>query len=65
MNVYNDKMDDNDNNCILMIKTVQISPFRTLMVALKDILLETNFTFQKDGIRIVNRDKSQTVLVVY
>lgn len=52
-----------DENCILMIKTVQISPFRTLMVALKDILLETNFTFQKDGIRIVNMDKSQTILV--
>lgn len=46
-----------------MIKTVQISPFRTLIVALKDILLETNFTFQKDGIRIVNMDKSQTILV--
>ena len=51
------------NDCILMIKTVQISPFRTLMVALKDILLETNFTFQKDGIRVVNMDKSQTILV--
>ena len=44
---------DENNDCILMIKTVQISPFRTLMVALKDILLETNFTFQKDGIRVV------------
>jgi proliferating cell nuclear antigen len=53
---------DNDD-CILMIKTVQISPFRTLMVALKDILLETNITFQKDGIRIINMDKSQTILV--
>lgn len=53
---------DNDD-CILMIKTVQIAPFRTLMVALKDILLETNITFQKDGIRIINMDKSQTILV--
>ena len=48
---------------ILMIKTVQIAPFRTLMVALKDILLETNICFQKDGIRIINMDKSQTILV--
>ena len=55
-------MEDHDG-CILMIKTVQIAPFRTLMVALKDILLETNFTFQKDGIRVVNMDKSQTILV--
>jgi proliferating cell nuclear antigen len=55
-------LEDNDDY-ILMIKTVQISPFRTLMVAMKDILLETNISFQKDGIRIVNMDKSQTVLV--
>ena len=46
-----------DNNNVLTIKTVQIAPFRTLMTALKDILLETNITFQKDGIRIINIDK--------
>ena len=46
----------------LTIKTVQIAPFRTLMTALKDILLETNITFKKDGIRIVNMDKSHTML---
>jgi len=50
-----------DNN-VLTIKTVQIAPFRTLMTALKDILLETNITFQKDGIRIINMDKSHTIL---
>ena len=53
----------NDNNNVLTIKTVQIAPFRTLMTALKDILLETNITFQKDGIRIINMDKSHTILV--
>ena len=47
---------------ILTIQTVQISPFRTLMCALKDILLETNITFSKDGIKIINMDKSQTIL---
>ena len=47
---------------VLEIKTVQIAPFRTLMTALKDILLETNITFQKDGIRIINMDKSHTIL---
>lgn len=47
---------------VLTIKTVQIAPFRTLMVALKDILLETNITFKKDGIRIINMDKSHTML---
>ena len=48
---------------ILLIKTVQIAPFRILMTALKDILLETNITFQKDGLRIINMDKSHTILV--
>ena len=51
-----------DSNNVLTIKTVQIAPFRTLMTALKDILLETNITFKKDGIRIINMDKSHTIL---
>ena len=50
------------NSNVLTIKTVQIAPFRTLMTALKDILLETNITFQADGIRIINMDKSHTIL---
>ena len=33
------------------------------MTALKDILLESNITFQADGMRIINMDKSHTVLV--
>ena len=51
------------NNNVLTIKTVQISPFRTLMTALKDILLDTNITFSSDGMRIINMDKSHTILV--
>jgi proliferating cell nuclear antigen len=48
---------------VLTLKTVQIAPFRTLMTALKDILLESNITFQPDGMRIINMDKSHTILV--
>ena len=51
-----------NENYVLHIKTIQIAPFRTLMTALKDILLESNITFQKDGIRIINMDKSHTIL---
>ena len=51
-----------DNN-VLTIKTVQIAPFRILMTALKDILLETNIIFTKDGIKIINMDKTHTILV--
>jgi proliferating cell nuclear antigen len=47
---------------VLTIKTVQIAPFRTLMTALKDIFVETNISFKKDGIRIVNMDQSHTIL---
>ena len=48
---------------VFTIRTVQIAPFRTLMTALKDILLETNITFEPDGMRIINMDKSHTILV--
>ena len=57
----NTNINTNDGN-VLTIKTVQIAPFRTLMTALKDILLETNISFQPDGIRIINMDKSHTIL---
>jgi len=57
----NHTMTPTDGN-VLTIKTVQIAPFRTLMTALKDILLETNITFSPDGIRIINMDKSHTIL---
>lgn len=48
---------------VLTIKTVQISPFRILMTALKDILLETNICFTHEGIKIINMDKTHTILV--
>ena len=51
------------SNNVLTIKTVQIAPFRILMSALKDILMETNILFTKQGIKIINMDKSHTVLV--
>ena len=60
MSIHNFEV-NNDKN-ILTIQTVQIAPFRTLMTALKDILLETNITFSNDGIKIINMDKSHTIL---
>ncbi len=50
------------NKNVLSIQTIQIAPFRTLMTALKDILLETNITFTPEGIKIINMDKSHTIL---
>jgi len=54
---------DNNDNFVLKLVTIQIVPFRTLMVALKDILIETNITFQPEGMRIINMDKSHTILI--
>jgi proliferating cell nuclear antigen len=51
-----------DPNNVLEIKTVQIAPFRTLLTALKDILIETNIVFTRDGMTITNMDKSKTIL---
>jgi len=58
--IYTQIINMSDN--VLTIRTVQIAPFRTLMTALKDILLETNISFKKDGLRIINMDKSHTML---
>jgi len=52
-----------DSNNILTIKTVQIQPFRILITALKDILIETNIEFSKQGIKICSMDKSHTILI--
>jgi proliferating cell nuclear antigen len=62
MSNNNNNNDSITNTNILTIQTVQIAPFRTLMTALKDILLETNIIFTKEGIKIINMDKSHTIL---
>ena len=54
---------NSNNNDILTIKTVQIQPFRTLITALKDILIETNIEFSKQGIKICSMDKTHTILI--
>ena len=54
---------NSNSNDILTIKTVQIQPFRTLITALKDILIETNIEFSKQGIKICSMDKTHTILI--
>jgi proliferating cell nuclear antigen len=44
-------------------KTVQTGAFRTLIEALKCILVEMNFTFDKEGIRMIAMDSTRTVMV--
>lgn len=48
---------------ILELKTVQTSPFRILIEALKEILTDANIIFTKDGMKIMDMDRSHTLLV--
>ena len=48
---------------ILLIQTIHASIFRTLLDALKEIVTETNISFDKDGLKIKTMDTSHTVLV--
>ena len=53
----------NENNQVLTIKSVQIQPIRNLTTALKDILTDATITFNKDSMKIINFDKTHTMLV--
>ena len=48
---------------LLEIKTVQVSAFRTLIEALKEILTDANFEFDSTGMKVMAMDTSHTVLV--
>lgn len=48
---------------LLELKTVQTSPFRILVEALKEILTDANIIFTKDGLKIMDMDRSHTLLV--
>ena len=52
----------NDDN-VMTIKTVQIQPVRNMITAIKDILTDATITFTKQGLKIINFDKTHTILV--
>jgi proliferating cell nuclear antigen len=53
----------NEDNNVLTIKTVQIQPIRNVFTAIKDILADSTITFTKEGLKIINFDKTHTILV--
>jgi hypothetical protein len=53
----------NESNNVLTIKTVQIQPIRNMITAIKDILTDATITFTNDGLKIINFDKTHTILV--
>jgi len=53
----------NEANNVLTIKTVEIQPIRNMITAIKDILTDATITFTKEGMKIINFDKTHTILV--
>ena len=53
----------NEANNVLTIKTVQIQPIRNMITAIKDVLTDATITFTKTGMKIINFDKTHTILV--
>ena len=53
----------NEQNNVLTIKTVQIQPIRNMITAIKDILTDATITFNENGMKIINFDKTHTILV--
>ena len=48
---------------VLEIKSVQVSPIRNTITALKDVLTDASIIFTKQGLKIINFDKTHTILV--
>ena len=53
----------NEANNVLTIKTVQIQPIRNMITAIKDILTDATITYTSSGLKIINFDKTHTILV--
>lgn len=53
----------NEENNVLTIRTISIQPIRNMITALKDILTDSCITFTQQGMKIINFDKTHTILV--
>jgi len=52
-----------DSDILFRMRTVKVTPFRTLIEAIKDIMMETNIEFDSHGMRILTMDGTHTILV--
>jgi proliferating cell nuclear antigen len=50
-----------ETNYILYLKTFQAQTFKSVIDALKEILNDTNFEFDEEGLRIIAMDNSHVV----
>ena len=58
-----DNNDNDDSKYIINVKTVQSGAFRVLVESLKEILTDTNITFDEEGIKLIATDNSHIVLI--
>ena len=56
-------MDENMDNYLLNIKTVQSGAFRILIEALKEILTDGSFSFDETGIKLMAMDSTHSILI--
>jgi proliferating cell nuclear antigen len=56
-------MNTSSEQKVLEIQSVQVSPIRNMITALKDVLTDASITFTKQGMKIINFDKTHTILV--
>lgn len=56
-------MEENLNNFVFNVKTVQTCAIKILIESLKEILTDCNFIIDKDGIKLLAMDSTHTVLV--
>jgi len=52
-----------DDDYVFYVKTVQSAPFRTLIEALKEILIDCNVEVDETGLRIQAMDPNKTILI--
>ena len=63
MSNLNEPNVENNSNYIINVKTVQSGAFRVLVESLKEILTDTNITFDEEGIKLIATDNSHIVLI--
>ena len=51
------------NKNVLTVRSVQVGAIRNIITAIKDILTDATITFTKDAMKIINCDKTHSILV--
>lgn len=62
-NIQNLSISPPENNYILELKTFQATTFKQVVDALKEILVDVNFEFDQDGLKILAMNTSHIVLI--